>query len=109
MLRLPGQGDGLVHALPHGLGEGEHDGHLQRRDHGHVVAGLLGHLLAVLVAVGVVAVACTSHVYCHVTRVSDCHVSHTQLISSGMMRSLGARPGITPTPGWDSIDTKVCM
>merc|ERR1712200_338011 len=53
----PGQADGLVDAGLDGLGVGHVNGGLPHGDNGDVVAGLLGNLLAVVVAVALVAVA----------------------------------------------------
>ena len=76
-----GQHDRLVHAGLHRLGVGHHDRHLHWHHHGLVVASLLGHLLAVLVAVGVIAIAGLRLANRH-------HLSHALLLEADL-HSLG--------------------
>jgi len=57
LARDPGEGDGLVHTGLDGLGVDDINGGLNNGEDRHVVASLLGDLLAVVVAVSVVAVS----------------------------------------------------
>ena len=57
LARDPGQGDGLVHTGLDGLRVDDINSGLNNSEDGHVVASLLGNLLAVVVAVGVVTIS----------------------------------------------------
>ena len=76
-----GQHDRLVHAGLHGLWVGDHHGDVDGHDHGLVVASLLFDLLAVLVTIGVVTIACLGLADRH-------HLGHTFLLE-GDLHSLG--------------------
>merc|ERR1719187_2311055 len=60
LARDSGKADGLVHASFDGLGVGDITSRLDRGDHGDVVAGLLGNLLAVVVSIAMAITAIAS-------------------------------------------------